>query len=241
MSSPNKDPWIYMGPAEAKILGDVIYDKAEQARWCRAMLFGTLPYMWKDKAGVVRKMMFDRLSLRPGDRVLVIGECVAECGFDETIREQIGPEGELVVVDITDKARSAYVTGTRGRKGELATWEWTYTHGYADGHFDCVAVLQAVQHTDDWTETAAELLRVMKPGRQLVLAEITFGPNMINAASLDIHIESWVEKIFSRMGWGIDQFPYYSPADLHAAIDPLVTDAGDFSWKGIELYWGTRP
>lgn len=230
-----------MGPAEAKILGDVIYDKAEQARWCRAMLFGTLPYMWKDKAIVVRKMMFDRLALRTGDRVLVIGECVAECGFDETIREQIGPSGELVVVDITEKARSAYVTGTRGRKGELATWEWTYTNEYADSHFDCVAVLQAVQHTDDWTETAAKLLRVMKAGRQMVLAEITFGPNMINAASLDIHIESWVEKIFSRMGWGINQFPYYSPEALHAAIDALVTDAGDFSWKGIELYWGTKP
>ena len=241
MSTQNKDPWIYMGPAEAKILGDVIHDKAEQTRWCRAMLFGTLPYMWKDKAGVVREMMFDRLALRPGDRVLVIGECVAECGFDETIRGQIGPEGELMVVDITEKARSAYVTGTRGRKGELATREWTYTKDYADGHFDCVAVLQAVQHTDDWTETAAELLRVMKPGRQLVLAEITFGPNMINAASLDIHIESWVEKIFSRMGWGLDHFPYYSPADLHAAIDQLVTEAGDFSWKGIELFWGTKP
>jgi ubiquinone/menaquinone biosynthesis C-methylase UbiE len=241
MTTTNKDPWIYMGPAEAKILGDVIYDKAEQARWCRAMLFGTLPYMWRDKATVVREMMFDKLALKSGDKVLLIGECVAECGFDDTIRSKIGPEGELVVVDITEKARGAYVTGIRGRKGELATWEWDYTKDYADGYFDCVAVIQAVQHTDDWTETATELLRVMESGRRLVLAEITFGPNMINAASLDIHIESWVEKIFSRMGWGIEQYPYYSPEALHTAIDPLVQDPEHFCWKGVELYWGSKP
>ncbi len=241
MNTVSTDPWQYMGPAEAKILGDVIFDKAEQARWCRAMLFGTLPYMWRDKATVVRDLMFDKLALRHGDKVLVIGECVAECGFDETILGKIGSEGELVVVDITEKARSAYVNGIRGRKGVLATWQFDYTKDYPDGYFDCVAVLQAVQHTDDWTDTARELLRVMKTGRQLVLAEITFGPNMIAAASQDIHIESWVEKIFSRMGWGIDQFPYYSPADLHAAIDGLVTDPGDFSWKGIELFWATKP
>jgi ubiquinone/menaquinone biosynthesis C-methylase UbiE len=230
-----------MGQAEAKILGDVIYDEKEQARWCRAMLFGTLPYMWKDKATVVREMMFDKLALKRGDKVLVIGECVAECGFDESIRQQIGEEGELVVVDITEKARGAYVTGTRGRKGELATWEWDYTKAYADGYFDCVAVIQAVQHTDDWAETAIELLRVMKSARLLMLAEITFGPNMINAASLDIHVESWVEKIFSRMGWAIEQFPYYSPEALHGAIDAQVVNPGHFCWKGIELYWGTKP
>jgi len=241
MTTPNKDPWIYMGPAETQILGDVVLDPAEQARWCRAMLFGTLPYMWKDKATVVRELMFNKLNLKQGDKVLVIGECVAECGFDETIRQQIGENGELVVVDITAQARSAYVTGTRGRKGELATWQFEYTKDYPDQYFDCVAVIQAVQHTDDWTETGVELLRVMKSGRRLVLAEITFGPNMINAASLDIHVESWVEKIFSRMGWAIEQFPYYSPKALHEALDSLMHDTQDFCWKGIELFWGTKP
>ena len=153
----------------------------------------------------------------------------------------IGDSGELVVVDITAQARSAYVTGARGRKGELATWQFEYTKDYPDQYFDCVAVIQAVQHTDDWTETGVELLRVMKSGRRLVLAEITFGPNMINAASLDIHVESWVEKIFSRMGWAIEQFPYYSPKALHEALDSLMHDTQDFCWKGIELFWGTKP
>jgi len=235
------DPWSYMGAAEAKILGDVIYDKNEQARWCRAMLFGTLPYMWRDKATVVREMMFEKLELKLGDKVLIIGECVAECGFDESIRNFIGEQGELVVVDITESARSAYVSGIRGRKGELATWQFNYTKDYPDGYFDCVAVIQAVQHTDDWTETGIELLRVMKSGRRLMLGEITFSPNMLSAAGLDIHVESWVEKIFSRMGWSIDQFPYYSPAALHAALDHLVIDPQDFTWKGIELFWATKP
>jgi len=50
-----------------------------------------------------------------------------------------------------------------------------------------------------------------------------------------------VEKIFSRMGWAIDQFPYYSPEALHTALDPLMHETQDFCWKGIELFWGTKP
>jgi hypothetical protein len=38
-----------------------------------------------------------------------------------------------------------------------------------------------------------------------------------------------------------DLLPYYSPASLHQAFDGIVEDSGDFTWKGIELFWGTKP
>ena len=81
----------------------------------------------------------------------------------------------------------------------------------------------------------------MKPGRNLVLAEITFSPKMLMVAGLDLHIEYWIEKIFAGVGFNATEFSYYNSADLHTALDALVIDAGDFVWNGVELFWGTKP
>ncbi len=236
-----KSPWDYMGPAETAILGEVVLDQKEQARWGRAMLFGTLPYMWREKASVIREMMYDKLALKPGDRVLIIGECVQVCGFDTDMQERMKGQGHIDIVDITAKARSAYIDGVAGRGGQLATWQWTYTQDKPDNYYDAVAILQAVQHTDDWHESARELTRVLKPGRSIVLAEIALGPRILDAASVDVHIEAWVDKMFSRMGFALEKVPYYSPQQLQAAFAGVVQDAHTFVWKGIETFWGRKP
>ena len=56
-------------------------------------------------------------------------------------------------------------------------------------------------------------------------------------AQLDVHIEAWIDKIFSRIGWDFDQTPYQSLKDLHRAFDGLVDAPGTFDWRGIELFW----
>ena len=236
------NPWDWMQPHDAKMMGEVILDPAEQARWCRAVMLGGLPYMWRKKAKVVREMMYQRLALRPGDKVLILGESIESCGFVEDIREFAGPNSEITTIDITDEARAAYFSGKRGRGGQLATWSFMdYTSNFADQHFDCVTCLQGVQHTDDWRETAIELLRIMKPGRNVLLAEITFSPEMQMKAELDMHLEYWIEKLFTGVGFTTDQFPYYSTKDLLAAFKGLVSNADTFSWKGVDLFWGTKP
>jgi hypothetical protein len=216
-----KSPWDYMGPAETAILGEVVLDPAEQARWGRAMLFGTLPYMWREKATVIREMMYDKLALRPGDRVLIIGECVQVCGFDTDMQARMDGQGHIDIVDITAKARGAYIGGVAGRGGQLATWQWDYTKDTPDNHYDAVAIL--------------------KPGRSIVLAEIALGPRILEAASIDVHIEAWVDKMFSRIGFALEKVPYYSPQQLLAAFDGVVQDAHTFTWKGIEMFWGRKP
>lgn len=232
------NPWDWMQPYDVRRFGEAILNPEEQARWCRAVMLGGLPYMWH-KASAVRAMIYDRLALRANDKVLLLGECLESCGFVDDVRERIGAKGEIRVVDITDEARDAYIAGKRGSGGQLATWRYNYTADVPDEYFDCVAVLQGVQHSEDWRESGRELLRVMRPGRSIVLAEITFSPELRMKVELDIHIEYVFEKLFSRIGWDFDQFPYYSPAQLEAAFSGWVRGAGTFCWRGVELFWGT--
>ncbi len=240
MNNPKSaNPWDYLQPRDIERFGKVILNQEEQTRWCRAMLLGGLSYMW-GKAEVVRSLIYQKLALREGDKVLLLGEVIEGCGFADDVRERIGAKGEIRVVDITDQARDAYVAGRRGSGGQLATWRYNYTAEVTDEYFDCVAVLQGVQHADDWTEVGNELLRVMKPGRNIVLAEITYSPETILKIQSDMHIEYLYEKIFSRIGWQMDQFPYYSPKQLQDAFADLVSDPGVFVWKGVEVFWGTN-
>lgn len=235
-----KTPWDFIGEEEKKLLGDVITSREEQTRWCKAMVFGTLPYMWREKASVVRELAYDKLDLFPGARVLLLGECLRICGFVDDIRARIGAGGEIHEIDITSEARGAYLTGKRGRGGQLATWQWGYTQKLADRSFDAVAIMQATQHTDDWRETAGELLRLLKPGRPILVAEITLSPRLRMTAELDLHLEAWLEKIFSRIGWPLDQTPYYSLADLQAAFAGLVSAADCLNWRGLEMFWARK-
>jgi hypothetical protein len=237
LHAKKKSPWDWMGPEEIRLLGEIVAQPEEQARWCKAIVFGTLPYMWRDKATVVRELAYDKMELSSGNRVLLIGECLRVCGFVDDIRQQIGASGEIHEIDITNEARGAYLSGKRGRGGQLATWKWDYTRNLPSRHFDSVAVLQATQHTDDWRETGQELLRVLKAARPIVITEITLSPQLKMKAELDIHIEAWIDKIFSRIGWSFDQTPYHSLNDLRTAFDGLVNAPGAFDWRGIELFW----
>ncbi len=236
----SENPWDWMQPHDVARFGSIIGDETEQARWCRAVMLGGLPYMWRKKAAVVREMMYDRMALRPGDRVLLLGESIESCGFTDDIRARIGSSGHIDVVDFTDEARDAYIAGRRGAHGQLATWRYDYTREMADEAYDLVAVLQGVQHAEDWAETGRELLRVMKTGRTIMLAEITFSPQMVMKSELDLHIEYWMDKLFSRIGWSIEDFPYYSPGELTRAFEGLVIRAQTFSWKGAEFFWGVK-
>jgi len=236
----SRNPWDWMQPHDARRMGEVILDPAEQQRWCRAVMLGGLPFMWRVKAATVRELMYEKMELRKGDKVFIIGESLESCGFIDDIRQLIGPTGEIKTVDFTDEARDAYAAGVRGCGGQLATWRWNYTSDIADQSFDCVACLQGVTHTEDWRYNGQELLRLMKPGRNIMLAEITFNPRMIMLSQMDLHIEYWIEKMMAGVGFNATEFPYYSVQELHQAFEGLVTNPQDFVWKGVELFWGTK-
>lgn len=238
----DRGPWGYAQPWDVSAQGEVILDPKEQARWARTILLGGLPYMWRELAAPMVTIIYSLLEIRRGDKVLIVGESIEPCGFGDDIRAQAGEGGEVRAFEILERARQATFDMARGRNGRVGTWQWDYTRDVPDDYFDCVAVLQAVQHADDWRETAQELLRVMKPGRRIVLAEAAlFGAPFFARRDADVHLQYWVDKLTWHRKLEPRETSYYSPEELHAAFDGLVGDAQSFEWKGIELFWGRKP
>ncbi len=238
---PWQKAWDYIQPWDEERFGDVILDPEERRRW--ALFFrigGGLPYMWRELAAPMRGFLTDLLELQTGDRVLVIGEALEPCGFIDDVRRGIGPGGEIRAFEIIEEARRQVLAGRRGANGKLGTWRFTYTDDVPDEYFDCVYVPQGVQHSEDWRVTAPELLRVMRRDRRIVLAEIGFGPLYRNRMKADLHIWATNDRMQAALNRPNEDLSYYSPEQLTAAFDGLVTDPQTLEWKGLEMFWGRK-
>ncbi|RKP57641.1 class I SAM-dependent methyltransferase [Pararobbsia silviterrae] len=243
MSTPpvSDNPWDWLGAHDIRRFGEVILNPEERYRWCKATLICGLPYMWIHMAGPFRELMYSKLELRRGDKVLLIGESVETCGFENDIRARIGEEGEITTFDVIEQARTTTAAGVKGRSGRVGSWKYDYSQAFPDEHFDCVAVIQAIQHADDWRECGQDLLRVMKPGRVILLSEIGIGAHTRRIAEQDLHIEYWMDKLYRGSGRsGPEDVSYYSPAELLEAFDGLVRNPATFSWRGADLFWGVK-
>lgn len=235
------NPWEHIQPWDLELLGDQVLDPQQRRIWELATrLAGGLPYIWNELARPVSQIIYGLLELRPGDRVLLIGEGIEPSGWREDILTIIGETGVLDEVEIIRDGRKAVHSRLPGRNGQTGCWRWAYADDLPDESYDCVAVLQATQHADDWAETANDLLRVMRPGRRIVLAEaILSGPTFFSRVDADVHLRQWVDKLYEQVR--LSDIPYWSPAQILDAFTGKVDDPQLFEWKGIEMFWGRKP
>lgn len=234
-------PWELMQQFDADRFGQDIFDPKERARWCRAIMTGGLPYMWR-----IARPMLDEIyriaEIEPGQRVLLFGESLESCGFIDDVQKLVGPEGEVVPIDFQQHARDMQIAEYRGKYGIIGTFPYKFFDHLESESFDSVLNLQGIEHAEDWTDAGGELLRLLKPGRRLVMAEIF----MVNRElpykiKTDLHIQHLFDKIFSGMGRTLDERPYYSHEDLTKAFGDMVKDVDHFEWRGLEAFWGRKP
>jgi ubiquinone/menaquinone biosynthesis C-methylase UbiE len=240
MSTEKRSPWSYIQPWDVDSIPVDILDEEQRRGWMRAMFVaGGLPYMWRELAEPMRDVVYALLELHPGDNVLMIGEGVEPCGFATDIQARIGSEGKLDVFEIIRDGRAAVASRKMGRNGKIGCWRWEYTNGVADNTYDAVAVMQSAQHCDDWNETGAELVRVLRPGKMLVSAEMCLeGDRFKSKVDADVHIRQWYDKMFPT---GRNEISNYTGEELLTLIGPHVSGGKSMDWRGIELFWGRKP
>lgn len=235
------NPWDYIQDWDVEMMGDEVADPVQRRKWEMATrLAGGLPYIWQELARPISEIAYGLLELRPGDRVLLIGEGAGPAGWVEDMRAIVGDEGVIDVVEIIRDGRRAVHAGDRGRNGQIGSWRWSYADDVPDESYDVVAVLQATQHSDDWAETAGELLRIMKPGRRIVLAEaVLAGENFYARVNSDVHVRQWFDKLFEQLDPRI--IPYWSGEQIRSAFGDRVVSPQVMEWRGIEIFWGRKP
>jgi hypothetical protein len=239
MTVPETDPWSFIQDWDLEAFGPDLLDEGQRRRWARAVfLAGGLPYMWQTLARPIRDIIYGLLELGTGDRVFVIGEGNEPCGWSADMRELVGSAGAVDDIEIIRDGRASVMERRLGRNGKIGCWKWEYTAGIPDGSYDCVAIMQSTQHCDKWEETGPELLRIMKPGRRIVFAEMVLaGDRFMQRIRGDVHINQWFDKMFPA---GRESISNYSGEDIMTALGEHLDGPQSFEWHGIEMFWGRK-
>jgi SAM-dependent methyltransferase len=133
---------------------------------------------------------YDRLGLRPGDRLLDLG-----CGFGRHAYEAARRGADVVACDFgRDEVEGvAAVFAAMQEAGELVEGaaEVATVQGdglnlpFPDGCFDRVICSEVLEHLGDDRRAMGELARVLRPGGTMAVTVPRYGPELVNWALSD--------------------------------------------------------
>jgi SAM-dependent methyltransferase len=167
---------------------------------------------------------YDKLGVRPGDRLLDLG-----CGFGRHAFEAARRGASVVALDAGPE-EVAQVRGTLGamvEAGELAAdHPATAVQGdalalpFPDGTFDRVIASEVLEHIPDDVAAMTELARVLRPGGTMAVTVPRCGPEMVNWLLSDEYhnVPGGHVRIYRRSSlWGRLQSTGLRPVDSHHA------------------------
>lgn len=129
-------------------------------------------------------IQFDRLGLRPGERLLDVG-----AGFGRHAFEAARRGAAVTALDYAaDETAATQATFTSMREaGELdGVEEPSIVQGdatalpFVDGAFDVVVTSEVLEHVPGDTEAIAEMVRVLRPGGRLAATVPAWLPELVN-------------------------------------------------------------
>jgi SAM-dependent methyltransferase len=139
---------------------------------------------------------FDRLGLRPGDRMLDLG-----CGAGRHAFAAVEHGARVVAVDADDTEVKGVATmlAAIGGDGVALTGD-ALRLPFADGAFDRVVAAEVLEHIPPDTAAIAELVRVLRPGGTIAVTVPRWGPELVNWALSDEYhsVEGGHVRIYRR-------------------------------------------
>jgi len=229
--------WDFMTTAEKAVFDDLVGDPEKQFRWGRStFLAGGLRLMGDLNSEFV-ELMYENLKAKPGDRVFMLGELFEELGFITELKKRKGEMAELAATDVSVKARSYAKTGA------IPQWDYDFADQYPDNYFDVAWIPQGVHHCADWNKFAPKLLRILKPGGQVMMHECRIGgPEWWQGVKMSGFLKAIIEKIY--LGPGRDklsdrQFDV-TPEMIATAFGDSLRDTISIANKGWMVFWGYK-
>lgn len=234
---PFATSWDFMTTPELAAFGTVIGDTAKQWNWGRGTFLAGSLRLLADRNKMIIDLMYDNLKAKPGDKVLMIGELFEELGILTQLHQRKGEMGEIAKFDIAEKSRSYF------GKGAVPLWDYDYADSYPDKYFDVVWIAQGLHHVASWPDLAPKLLRVLKPGGQVMLQECrSRSPEFFTGVNMSGLLRCIAEKIYfgpgrAKLTDGVFDVP---SKNLNIAFGDSLTDIFTLEWKGWIVFYGFK-
>jgi ubiquinone/menaquinone biosynthesis C-methylase UbiE len=127
------------------------------------------------------RQTIERIGLKPGERVLDV--CSGSGGSVLPAAERVGPDGNVVAVDLAD--RLIALAEAKAAAKRLENIEFRVADmldlGYPDESFDAVVCVFGIFFVPDMQAAIRELWRMVKPGGRLAIT--TWGPDLFEPAN----------------------------------------------------------
>ncbi|MBN1630808.1 MAG: methyltransferase domain-containing protein [Thermoleophilia bacterium] len=225
---PTHPAWGLLSKEERKLFVPTIRDietphTAKRIAWGG----GSLSWIWHNQ-GDVTDLMWSNLAVKPGDRVLLIGEFPEDLGTLAEVERRVGPSGEIVKAVLVS-----------------APVPYGFADGYPEGYFDVVFVPQGIHNCDDWSRDAPRLLRALKPGGQVMAVECgTDRPEMAAARETSALVRLVGDRVsrLARPEWLSGRWTSHdvSTDQLREAFGDGLTDVCSLEHKGWVVFWGCK-
>mgnify|MGYP001039295552 FL=1 len=242
---PVRDTWSLLTRDERDLWGATIGDiEAPHLGRCATWGGGSLCWNWRNQRAVT-DIMWSNLAVKPGDKVMMISEFPEDLGTLPELQQRVGAQGEIVKIALTTSP-SAH----------------DFADEYPDGHFDVIWMPQGMRHCDDWLRDAPRLLRILRPGGQVMAIECGINrPEMAAARAKSALARVVGDRVFkialpewlvgplgpegpSSPGTGHRheaRFDHDVSADqLREAFGDGLTDVCALEHKGWVLFWGYK-